>query len=63
MNLSLSQLLPTAKHLTKQLYQNLLLELKAWEGILNLRGEKISQGSRGRGDGIDGIYTMNQYEP
>lgn len=63
MNLSLSQLLPTAKHLIKQLYQNLLLELKAWEGILNLRGEKISQGSRGRGDGIDGIYTMNQYEP
>lgn len=57
MNLSPSQLLLTAKHLIK--HQNLLLEVKTWEGILNLRSVKISQGSRGRGHGMDGIYTMS----
>lgn len=57
MNLSPSQLLPTAKHLIKQKYQNLLLVVKTWEEILNLRSEKISQRSRGRGDGIDVIST------
>lgn len=55
MNLSPSQLLPTAKHLIKKQYQNLLLEVKAWEKILKFRRDKISQGSRGREDVIDGI--------
>lgn len=54
-NLSPSQLLPTAKHLIKKQYQNLLLEVKAWEKILKFRRDKISQGSRGREDVIDGI--------